>query len=79
MDTPQGRRVVWARTDRPAVEDAPMALPGVIVHELPDDWVLISWPYESGWYAPDAVYEMKSLREVSKEEFERLVRDVRFP
>ncbi len=41
-DIPQGRRVVWSRTDRPAIEHGPAALPGVIVHELPDGWVLIS-------------------------------------
>lgn len=77
MDTPHGRRVAWARIDRPAIEDGPAVLPGVIVHELPDDWVLISWPHKSGWYIPDAVYEMKSLRDVSDAEFEQLVREVR--
>ena len=51
-------------------------LPGVIVHELPDGWVLISWPYKSGWYAPDAVYETQSLRDVSGEEFDQLVCEV---
>ena len=77
MDTPPGRRVAWARTDRPAIENGPAVLPGVIVHELPDEWVLVSWPNRSGWHAPDAVYEMKSLRDVSDEEFEQLVREVR--
>ena len=76
-DIPQGRRVVWSRTDRPAIEHGPAALPGVIVHELPDGWVLISWPYKTGWYAPDAVYETKSVRDVSDEEFDQLVREVR--
>ena len=63
--------MVWSRTDRPAIEHGPAALPGVIVHELPDGWVLISWPYRTGWYAPDAVYETKSVRDVSDEESDR--------
>lgn len=74
---PRGRRVVWAGNGRPAVEGAPFALPGVVTHDLPDGWTLVSWLDKDGWYSPDAVYEVKNLRMVSDAEFDDLVQAVR--
>ncbi|MER7558048.1 hypothetical protein ABTZ46_13970 [Nocardioides sp. NPDC126508] len=74
---PHGRRMVWAGKRRPAVEGAPLALPGVVTEDLPDGWTLVSWLDKDGWYSPDAVYEVKSLRAVSDAEFDDLVRAVR--
>lgn len=77
MDTPEGRKVIWSRTNWPAVEGSPRALPGVIRHELPDGWALVAWVDKDGWVCPDAVYETKYLIEVPDGLFENLVNDLR--
>ena len=75
-DPPRGRRVVWVGK-RPPVEGGPLALPGVVVDDLPDGWTFVSWLDKDGWYCPDAVYEVKNLQVVSDAEFEDLVRTTR--
>lgn len=77
MEIPEGRRVIWSRTDRPAIETAPMALPGVIRDELPDGWALVAWLDKERWFSPDAVYETKYLAEVPDGVFENLASDLR--
>ena len=75
-ETPEGRKVVWTG-QRPVEEGLPVRLPGVVVRELPDGWNFVAWVDKDSWQSPEAVYESKWLEEVSDEEFERLVSDLR--
>lgn len=72
---PDGRRVVWVGEWLP-IEGAPSSLPGVVTADLPDGWAHVAWIDKDGWYSPDAVYEMKNLREVSEADFQDRVNRV---
>lgn len=75
-ETPAGVKTVW-NGQRPPEEGVPLHLPGVVVRELPDGWALVAWADRDGWQCPDAVYELKWLDEISEDEFDMLVSELR--
>jgi hypothetical protein len=77
ISQPRGSRVVWARRDRPAIDVEILRMPGIVVDRLPDGWALVAWPDREGWVIPDDAYELSSFREVTTEEFDRVVRELR--
>lgn len=74
---PAGRPVVWIGTEWAPVEYGPMDLPGIVTSDLPDGWALVTWVDKDSWYSPDAVFETKFLKELSRDDFERRVTTLR--